>query len=58
LQHSKYKGPRKASEGALYIDLSMKLRDALVNNNANTAKDLSELDHAIWQWYDREFEEK
>ncbi len=58
LQHKRFRGPRKASEGALYIDLSMKMRDTLVNNKTNTAKDLSELDHAIWQWYDREFGEK
>jgi hypothetical protein len=57
LQHSKYKGPRKASEGALYIHLSVKLRNALANNKTNTARDLSELDHAIWQWYHREFGE-
>lgn len=57
LQHNKFKGPRKASEGALYIDLSIKLRDALANNKANTARDLSELDLAIWQWYHREFGE-
>ncbi len=58
LQHNRFRGPRKASEGALYIDLSMKMRDTLVNNKTNTAKDLSELDHAIWQWYDRKFGEK
>lgn len=57
LQHNNFKGPRKASEGALYIDLSMKLRDALANNKTNTARNLSELDHAIWQWYHREFGE-
>jgi hypothetical protein len=58
LQHNKFRGPHKASEGALYIDLSMKLRDALASNKTNTARDLSELDHAIWQWYDREFGEE
>jgi hypothetical protein len=57
LQDNKYRGPRNASEGALYIDLSMKLREALADNKTNTAKNLSELDHAIWQWYDREFGE-
>jgi hypothetical protein len=55
LQHNRFRGPHKASEGALYIDLSMKMRDALVNNKSNTAKDLSELDHAIWHWYDTKF---
>ena len=57
LQHNKFKGPRKASEGAVYIDLSLKLRDALRHNTTNTAGDISELDHAIWQWYDKEFGE-
>lgn len=57
LQHNKFKGSRNASEGAQYIHLSIKLRTTLANNKANTARDLSELDHAIWQWYHREFGE-
>lgn len=57
LQHNRYTGPHNASEGAVYIDLSTKLRDALATNNTNTARNLSELDHAIWQWYHREFGE-
>lgn len=55
LQSNKYRGPRKASEGATYIDLAVKLRDALKNNNDNIANNLSELDHAIWKWYDNKY---
>lgn len=52
LQYNKFKSPRGASEGAKYVDLSVKMRNALKNNSANTAKNLAELDYAIWQWYD------
>jgi hypothetical protein len=51
LQHNNYRGPRKASEGSRYIDLALKLRKAIKQNNSNKAKNLLELDHAIWQWY-------
>jgi hypothetical protein len=37
--------------------LSVKLRNALENNTVNSAKNLAELDHAIWKWYDNEFGE-
>ncbi|MCX6141832.1 MAG: phospholipase D family protein [Ignavibacteriales bacterium] len=57
LQHNKYRGPRGATEGARYIDLAIKLRSALENNTANRAKDLAQLDLAIWKWYDNEFGE-
>ncbi|MCA9934271.1 MAG: hypothetical protein KC415_10120, partial [Anaerolineales bacterium] len=48
---NKYRAPHKASEGAKYIDLALKLRQALRQNTKNNAKNLLELDHAIWQWY-------
>jgi hypothetical protein len=51
LKHNKYKSPSNASEGAKFIDLSVKLRNALKTNTANSARDLAELDHAIWKWY-------
>jgi hypothetical protein len=51
LQYNKYRAPQKASEGAKYIDLAMKLRQAIKQNTKNEAKNLLELDHAIWQWY-------
>ncbi|MCB9005523.1 MAG: phospholipase D family protein [Ardenticatenaceae bacterium] len=51
LQVNKYRAPHKASEGAKYIDLALKLRQALRQNTKNNAKNLLELDHAIWQWY-------
>jgi hypothetical protein len=57
VQHNKYKGPSNASEGAKYIDLAVKLRNALKSNTANSAKNLAELDHAIWKWYDNKFGE-
>ena len=55
LQHNKYKGPSKSSEGAKYIDLAIKLRNALKSNTANRAKNIAELDHAIWKWYHNKF---
>ncbi len=48
LRKNKYKSPSSASDGATYIDLSIKLRNALKSNTANIAKNLAELDHAIW----------
>ena len=50
LQDNRYRSPKKSSQGSAYIDLSMKLRTAIKNNDSNKAKNLSELDHAIWQW--------
>jgi hypothetical protein len=54
LQYNKYRSPRKASEGSRYIDLALKLRQAINQNKSsksNEAQNLLELDHAIWQWY-------
>jgi hypothetical protein len=50
LKHNKYCAPRKSSQGSRYIDLSIKLRTAIKNNDSNKARNLSELDHAIWRW--------
>ena len=57
LRNNKYAAPSRASEGARYIDLSVKLRNTLKINIANSAKNLAELDHAIWKWYDTELGE-
>lgn len=54
---NRFRGPSKASEGAKYIDLAVKLRSAIKGNRANKAKNLAELDHAIWKWYDNEYGE-
>jgi HKD family nuclease len=51
LRHIKYRAPRKASEGARYIDLARKLR-LTVMQHKNRARDLLELDGGIWKWYD------
>ncbi len=55
LRHIQYRGPRGASEGSKYIDLSLKLRQAVKHNEYNSANNLMELDGAIWQWYARNF---
>ena len=55
LKHNKYSNSSKASEGARYIDLSVKLRNALKSDPAYAAKNLADLDHAIWKWYDNKF---
>lgn len=51
LKHIRFRSPRKSSEGSRYIDLSIKLRQAVKENTTNNAKDLSELDGAISCWY-------
>lgn len=58
LRHNRYRHPRGSSEGARYIDLSIKLRHAIKNNVANKAKNLAELDHTIWQWYENTYNDK
>jgi hypothetical protein len=52
LSHIKYGPPHKASEGGRYIDLARKLRLA-INQRKNNARNLLELDHGIWKWYDK-----
>jgi hypothetical protein len=51
LRHNKYRAPLRASEGARYIDLALKLRGALQNNTKSEASNLAELDHSIWHWW-------
>jgi len=51
LYHIKYGPPHKASQGARYIDLARKLRLA-IKQKKNKARNLLELDHGIWKWYD------
>lgn len=51
LRHIHYRPQRGSSEGSKYIDLAVKLRHAMKRNRSNTAKDLMELDGAIWRWY-------
>ena len=50
LRHNRYPAPRGASEGARYQHLALTLRGALKNNTTNGARDLPELDNAIWTW--------
>lgn len=52
LRINKYRAPRGASEGARYIDLANKLRLAIRNNVRNQARNLAELDQAVWSWYE------
>ncbi len=51
LSDVKYRTPRNASEGALYIDLARRLRFSLVKNPTHPAKNLAELDTVIWVKY-------
>lgn len=50
LKHIKYRPPRGASDGVKYIDLTGKLRSALIENKSYPAKNLAELDGVIWYW--------
>lgn len=54
----KFRAPRKASEGACYIDLAKKLRLSLVQNPTHPAKNLAELDTVIWKNYGKTVSEK
>jgi hypothetical protein len=51
LKCNKYRAPRNSSEGAKYIDLAIKMRQAIKGVGAKSKiKDLPELDTAIWKW--------
>jgi len=51
LKYNKYRAPRNSSEGARYIDLAIKMRQAIkVKNSKTKIKNLAELDTAIWKW--------
>jgi hypothetical protein len=50
LSHIKLRGRRGASEGQRYIDLAQKLRLAVQNEHPAGARNLAELDGAIWRW--------
>jgi hypothetical protein len=52
LRHIKYQAPLNASEGARYIHLARNLRHAIEGNTKNEARNLAELDHGIWRWWD------
>jgi hypothetical protein len=43
-----FKAPRRASEGAAYIAIATELRSAIRQNPRHLAKNLAELDVAIW----------
>jgi hypothetical protein len=53
LKHIHYGPDRRGTEGSKYIDLAIKLRQAIKQNRYNTARNLIELDGAIWKWYER-----
>jgi len=55
LHFNKFRSPRNSSEGSKYIDLSLKLRQAIEESDNYPAKNLAELDGAIWQWYDNKY---
>jgi hypothetical protein len=50
LSHIKLRGRRGATEGQRYIELAQKLRLAVQNEHPAGARDLAELDGAIWRW--------
>lgn len=51
LRDIEYRAPRKASEGARYVDLAIKLRASLAQHPDYPAKSLAELDAVIWREY-------
>jgi hypothetical protein len=55
LKSIKYRSPLNSSEGSRYIDLAIKLRFAMKENSFNSARNLIELDSAIWQWADNHY---
>jgi hypothetical protein len=50
LQEQRYRRASGATEGAKYIALAVSLRHA-IQDAQNEARDLAELDHAIWWWW-------
>jgi hypothetical protein len=50
LSKIKLRGRRGATEGQRYIDLAQKLRLAVQNEHPAGARNLAELDGAIWRW--------
>jgi HKD family nuclease len=55
LHFNKFRSPTNSSEGSRYIDLSIKLRQAIKENTVNKASDMTELDAAVWQWHQNKF---
>jgi hypothetical protein len=51
LQDVGFKAPRKASDGARYVDLAKKLRSSLLQIPDHPAQNLAELDVVIWLKY-------
>lgn len=49
LTSNKWRGRRGASEGQRYVELAKQLRYAVITRPAG-ARNLAELDHAIWLW--------
>jgi hypothetical protein len=50
LSKIKLRSRRGATEGQRYIDLAQKLRLAVQNEHPAGARNLAELDGAIWRW--------
>lgn len=57
LHFNDFRSPRNSSEGSKYIDLSLKLRQAIKENKNYSARNLADLDGAIWKWYDINYKE-
>lgn len=53
LKQNKWRARRGSSDGQRYIELSRKLRHAVKSRPAG-ARNLAELDHAIWSWVKRD----
>jgi hypothetical protein len=54
LKQAKYESPRGASQGARYIDLALKLRNAVHNAEPKIARNVFEADGLIWAWKKRQ----
>jgi hypothetical protein len=50
LSHIKLRARRGATEGQMYVDLAQKLRLAVKDHHPAGARNLVELDGAIWRW--------
>ncbi|MDH5178729.1 MAG: phospholipase D family protein [Gammaproteobacteria bacterium] len=57
LSDSNYKAPRKASDGAIYIDIALKLRSGL-NQLKPRVQNLAQMDTLIWRWHDLKYPKK
>ena len=54
LKDNNYKAPQKSSDGAKYIDITLKLRNSLKVIDSGISN-MAEIDTLIWRWHDKKY---